>query len=92
MVFLMTGLLRDSSLNQTANKEMVPEGVTGYLFIHHLSLVIRLQMDLFGDIEIVPVVIYCKCQHSTLWLGMIYSYKGLLLVSRIEQMSKTINY
>jgi len=32
------------------------------------------------DKEIIPVVEFCISRHMTTWLGMIYAYKGLLLV------------
>ncbi|XP_053385078.1 gamma-aminobutyric acid type B receptor subunit 2-like isoform X2 [Mercenaria mercenaria] len=33
-----------------------------------------------GDLDIVPVVEYCKSKQMSIWLGLIYAYKGLLLV------------
>ncbi|KAL4225228.1 Gamma-aminobutyric acid type B receptor subunit 2 [Mactra antiquata] len=33
-----------------------------------------------GDLDIVPVIEYCKSERMTIWLVIIYAYKGLLLV------------
>ena len=36
-----------------------------------------------SDGEIIPVIEYCISDHMTIWLAVIYAYKGLLLVSRL---------
>ena len=40
--------------------------------------VVFLQVE--GDLEIIPVVEYCKSNSMTIWLSLIYAYKGMLLV------------
>lgn len=36
-----------------------------------------------GDLHIIPVVEYCISNTMTVWLALIYAYKGLLLVGLI---------
>ncbi|XP_036361026.1 uncharacterized protein LOC115214515 isoform X2 [Octopus sinensis] len=40
----------------------------------------ELSHSLKGDSEIVPVVESCASDYMTIWMGLIYAYKGLLLV------------
>ena len=42
------------------------------------NTVVFLQVE--GDLEIIPVVEYCKSNSMTIWLSLIYAYKGMLLV------------
>ncbi|XP_068233244.1 gamma-aminobutyric acid type B receptor subunit 1 isoform X1 [Palaemon carinicauda] len=36
--------------------------------------------DTVEDIKIKPELEHCESKHNTLWLGLLYSYKGLLLI------------
>ncbi|XP_063590755.1 gamma-aminobutyric acid type B receptor subunit 1-like [Penaeus indicus] len=36
--------------------------------------------DTVEDIKIKPELEHCESQHNTIWLGLLYSYKGLLLI------------
>lgn len=41
-----------------------------------------LQPDPAGrDISIRPILEHCENTHMTIWLGIVYAYKGLLMVS-----------
>jgi len=33
-----------------------------------------------GDYEVIPVLEYCASSYMPIWMGIIYAYKGLLLV------------
>ncbi|KAL3841947.1 hypothetical protein ACJMK2_020024 [Sinanodonta woodiana] len=33
-----------------------------------------------GEYEVIPVIEYCTSNHVEIWLGLIYAYKGMLLV------------
>ncbi|CAE1155054.1 GABBR [Acanthosepion pharaonis] len=40
----------------------------------------ELSHSIEGDYEIVPIVESCASEYMTIWMGLIYAYKGLLLV------------
>ena len=39
-----------------------------------------MSLQIEGDLNIIPVVESCRSDKMTIWLGLIYVYKGLLLV------------
>ena len=59
------------------------------LYINYLKYVTVIAKIIFGcqidasgsDIEIIPVVESCVSSYKNIWIGCIYVYKGLLLVS-----------
>lgn len=54
---------------------------TNEIWIHIFHLLF-LQPDPAGrDISIRPILEHCENTHMTIWLGIVYAYKGLLMVS-----------
>lgn len=52
------------------------------LFVFNFLLLSRQQADPQGrDIAIRPFLEHCENTHMTIWLGIVYAYKGLLMVS-----------
>ena len=39
-------------------------------------------MSAVGDVEIIPVIEFCVSERHEIWLGVIYAYKGIFMVSR----------
>ena len=51
-------------------------------YVTVIAIFLGCQIDASGsDIEIIPVVESCVSSYKNIWIGCIYVYKGLLLVS-----------
>jgi len=53
------------------------------------TLVAPDQMDpINDDVEITPEIEYCKSHHMNIFVGCIYAYKGLLMVSPLARVTR----
>ncbi|KAK3594105.1 hypothetical protein CHS0354_040872 [Potamilus streckersoni] len=48
--------------------------------VHVIFTNIKMNKKDDGEYEVIPVIEYCTSNHVEIWLGLIYAYKGMLLV------------
>lgn len=64
----------------------ISSGIKSFLLFSSLYL----QPDPAGrDISILPILEHCENTHMTIWLGIVYAYKGLLMVSLMASVAQS---